>query len=75
MGLNSQGLYYTILQKLVTDNDDLIAGLIWSSDVLLEDGRPMAIGLDTCLYHLLPFPKVLCAYNIQTNEVIYQNKV
>jgi len=56
-------------------NDDSKAGRIWSSDVLLEDGRPMAIGLDTCLYHSLPLPKVLAAYNIQTNKVIYQNKI
>ena len=55
--------------------DDSKAGLIWSSDVLLEDGRPMAIGLDTCLYHTLPFPKVLTAYNIQTGDVVYQNRV
>lgn len=55
--------------------DDSKAGLIWSSDVLLEDGRPMAIGLDTCLYHNFDLPKVLAAYNIKTNEVIYQNRV
>ena len=51
------------------------AGLAWFSDVKLDDGRSMAIGLDTCLYHNLELPKVLTAYNIQTNEIIYQNRV
>ena len=51
------------------------AGLIWLSDVQLDDGRPMAIGLDTCLYHGFELPKVLAAYNIQTGEVIYQNLI
>ena len=56
-------------------NDDSKAGLVWFSDVILDDGRPMAIGLDTCLYHKLELPKVLAAYNIQTNEIIYQNLI
>ena len=56
-------------------NDDSKAGLVWFSDVILDDGRPMAIGLDTCLYHKLELPKVLAAYNIQTNEIIYQNRI
>ena len=55
--------------------DDSKAGLVWSSDVILDDGRPMAIGLDTCLYHDFNLPKVLSAYNIQTNEIIYQNRI
>ena len=48
---------------------------IWFSEVSLEDGRPMAIGLDTCLYHTYDLPKVLAAYNIQTNEIVYQEKL
>ena len=52
--------------------DESMAGLIWESDVRLDDGRPMAIGLDTCLYHDLELPKVLSAFNLQTGEVIYQ---
>ena len=55
--------------------DDSMAGLIWESDVKLDDSRPMAIGLDTCLYHGLELPKVLSAFNLQTNEVIYQTRV
>ncbi len=55
--------------------DESMAGLIWESDVKLDDSRPMAIGLDTCLYHDLELPKVLSAFNIQTNEVIYQTRV
>ena len=55
--------------------DDSKAGLIWLSDVQLDDGRPMAIGLDTCIYHEFDLPKILAAYNIQTEEVIYQNRI
>ena len=55
--------------------DDSMAGQIWESDVKLDDGRPMAIGLDTCLYHDLELPKVLSALNLQTSEVIYQTRV
>ena len=56
-------------------HDDSKAGEAWFSDVRLEDGRPMAIGMDTCLYHDLDFPRVLSAFNIQTGVVIYQNRV
>ena len=55
--------------------DDSKAGEAWFSDVRLEDGRPMAIGMDTCLYHDLDFPRVLSAFNIQTGVVAYQNRV
>jgi hypothetical protein len=55
--------------------DDSKAGLVWFSDVKLDDGRSMAIGLDTCLYHDFNLPKVLAAYNIKTNEIIYQNLI
>ena len=55
--------------------DESKAGLIWLSDVQLDDGRPMAIGLDTCVYHEFDLPKILTAYNIQTEEVIYQNRI
>ncbi len=41
----------------------------------MDDGRPMAIGLDTCVYHEFDLPKILTAYNIQTEEVIYQNRI
>tara|TARA_B100001996_G_scaffold131422_1_gene99922 strand:- start:114 stop:917 length:804 start_codon:yes stop_codon:yes gene_type:complete len=55
--------------------DDLKAGKIWESDVKLVDGRSMAIGIDTCVYHDFDFTKSLAAYNIQTQEVIYQNRI
>ena len=55
--------------------DDSKAGLVWFSDVKLDDGRSMAIGLDTCLYHDFKLPKVLSAYNVLTNEIIYQNRI
>ena len=62
--------------------DDSKAGEIWLSDIKLDDGRPMAIGLDTCVYHELRdsdgvsmLPRVLTAYNIQTDEVVYQNRI
>jgi len=55
--------------------DDSMAGLIWESDVKLDDNRPMAIGMDTCLYHELNLPRVLSAFNLQTSQVVYQNRV
>ena len=62
--------------------DDSKAGEIWFSDVKTQDGRPMAIGLDTCVYHdyhgfggKALLPRVLAAYNIQTEEVIYQGRI
>ena len=55
--------------------DDSKAGLVWSSEVILDDGRPMAIGIDTSLYHPKSNNPVLSAYNIKTNEVIYQNRI
>ena len=55
--------------------DDANAGEVWLSEVLLEDGRPMAIGMDTCLYHDLDFPRVLSAFNLQTREVTYQERI
>ena len=53
--------------------DKLKAGMIWQSDVKTKDGKPMAIGIDTCVYHTLDLPKVLTAFNIQTSEVFYQS--
>jgi len=55
--------------------DDSKAGQVWFSDILLEDGRPMAIGLDTCLYHNLELPKVLAAFNLQTSEIFQQVRI
>ena len=55
--------------------DDAKAGEVWRSDVKLEDGRPMAIGMDTCVYHDLDAPRVLSAFNLRTGEVVYQDRV
>ena len=55
--------------------DDAKAGEVWRSDVELGDGRPMAIGMDTCVYHDLDAPRVLSAFNLRTGEVTYQNRV
>ena len=55
--------------------DDTKAGEVWRSDVKLGDGRPMAIGMDTCVYHDLDAPRVLSAFNLRTGEVVYQNRV
>ena len=55
--------------------DDSKAGEVWRSDVKLEDGRPMAIGMDTCVYHDLDAPRVLSAFNLRTEEVVYQDRV
>ena len=45
--------------------DDTKAGEVWRSDVELGDGRPMAIGMDTCVYHDLDAPRVLSAFNLE----------
>ena len=55
--------------------DDAKAGEVWRSDVKLEDGRPIAIGMDTCVYHDHDAPRVLSAFNLRTGEVIYQDRV
>ena len=55
--------------------DDTKAGEVWRSDVELGDGRPMAIGMDTCVYHDLDAPRVLSAFNLGTGEVAYQDRV
>ena len=55
--------------------DHTKAGEVWRSEVKLEDGRPMAIGMDTCLYHDLDLPRTLSAFNLKTGEVVYQNRV
>jgi len=55
--------------------DDARAGEVWYSDVKLNDGRPMAVGMDTCLYHDLDLPRVLSAFNLRSGEVVYQNRV
>ena len=51
--------------------DDSKAGLAWESNILTDDNRPMAIGIDTCLYHGLD-AKVLTAYNLKNSEIFYQ---
>ena len=50
-------------------------GQVWHSDVLLEDGRPAAVGLDTCLFHNADAPAVLTAYNLQDGNIIQQDRV
>ena len=62
--------------------DDSKAGEIWLSDIKVDDGRPMAIGLDTCVYHECldsegpsMLPRVLTAYNLQTEEPVYQSRI
>ena len=55
--------------------DDAKAGEVWRSDVELGDGRPMAIGMDTCVYHDLDAPRVLSAFNLRRGEVAYQDRV
>ena len=50
-------------------------GSIWRSKILLSDGRPAAIGLDTCVYHNFDGPAVLSAYNLQNGDVAQQCRV
>lgn len=50
-------------------------GSVWYSRIRLDDGRPSAIGLDTCVYHRFDSPAVLTAYNLQNGEVVQQARV
>ena len=51
-------------------------GKVWRSEVCLNNARPAAIGLDTCLYHAKQgMPAVLTAFNLQDGRVVQQNRV
>ena len=50
-------------------------GHVWYSNVLLKDGRPAAIGLDTCVFHNADGPAVLTAYNLKDGSTIQQDRV
>lgn len=50
-------------------------GHVWYSNVLLKDGRPAAIGLDTCVFHNADAPAVLTAYNLKDGSTIQQDRV
>ena len=47
----------------------------WESEVVLEDGRPAALGLDTCLYHGPKEKRMLTALNLRTGRTIQQVRV
>jgi serine/threonine protein phosphatase 1 len=50
-------------------------GDVWYSSVKLDDGRPAAIGLDTCVFHTADSPAMLTAYNLQDGRVVQQTRV
>ena len=50
-------------------------GEVWYSPLKLLDGRPAAIGLDTCVFHTTDSPAVLTAYNLQDGRVVQQTRV
>lgn len=51
-------------------------GKVWRSEVCLNNARPAAIGLDTCLYHAKQgMPAVLTAFNLQDGRVVQQSRV
>lgn len=50
-------------------------GTIWHSDVWLDDERPAATGIDTCLYQGPLERRVLSALNLRTGEVVQQHRV
>ena len=56
-------------------HSSLFWGKVWFSPVLLDSGRPAAIGIDTCVFHNLDVPAVLTAYNLQDNSIIQQTRV
>ena len=47
----------------------------WESEVVLEDGRPAALGLDTCLYHGPKEKRMLTALNLRTGRTVQQVRV
>jgi len=57
-------------------HDEQSWGKVWRSEVCLNNARPAAIGLDTCLYHAKQgMPAVLTAFNLQDGRVVQQNRV
>jgi serine/threonine protein phosphatase 1 len=50
-------------------------GEVWYSPLKLPDGRPAAIGLDTCVFHTADSPAMLTAYNLQDGRVVQQTRV
>ena len=50
-------------------------GKVWYSPLKLPDGRPAAIGLDTCVFHTADSPAVLTTYNLQDGRVVQQTRV
>ena len=50
-------------------------GNVWYSSLKLSDGRPAAIGLDTCVFHTADRPALLTAYNLQNGKVVQQARV
>ena len=57
-------------------HDEQSWGKVWRSEVCLNNARPAAIGLDTCLYHAKQgMPAVLTAFNLQDGRVVQQSRV
>ena len=50
-------------------------GKPWESRVILDDHRPSAIGLDTCLYHGPEQKRMLTALNLRTGKTVQQVRV
>jgi serine/threonine protein phosphatase 1 len=50
-------------------------GKVWKSKILLDDGRNSLIGIDTCLFHGQNGAKKLTAFDLQSQEVIQQERV
>ena len=50
-------------------------GKPWESEVALDDERPCAIGLDTCLYHGPEQKRLLTALNLRTGQSVQQARV
>jgi len=50
-------------------------GQPWHSDLVLEDGRAAAIGIDTCVYHGQEGPMVMTAFNLQTGTFVKQQRI
>ncbi len=63
------GFWISELEKMILDCG------IWASDILLEDGRPSVLGIDTGVYLSAEEEPRLTAFELLSGEVISQSRI
>ena len=63
---DADGIWGSELEKMVLDSG------IWATDVLLDDGRPAVLGIDTGVFLTAEENPRLTALNLQTGQVVSQ---